>query len=139
MREWLLGAMFVWGSMAAGPAFAVCADQIQIMTADAIEARLIPVGAGGVTIGAAKIAIDAGVGSPEEVYRSFCFVCHDAGVAGAPKLGDAAAWDPRIAQGMDTLLSHVVNGFNAMPAKGTCMACSEDDLSAAIEYMISQE
>lgn len=76
--------------------------------------------------------------SGEQIYQSNCLACHGTGVAGAPKLGDAAAWAPRIAQGMGTLLSHAVNGLNAMPPKGTCASCSEEDLQAAIEYMVGQ-
>ena len=55
-----------------------------------------------------------------------------------PKIGDKAAWAPRIAQGMDTLLKHATEGLRAMPPKGACMDCSEADLKAAIEYMVSQ-
>jgi len=75
---------------------------------------------------------------PEQIYNTYCKACHAAGVAGAPKLDDAAAWAPRIEKGMDTLMDHVVNGFNAMPPKGTCMSCSEADLKATVEYMIGQ-
>ena len=75
-------------------------------------------------------------------YSKVCFACHGTGAAGAPKIGDKAAWAPRIAQGIPTLLKHATNGFQGktgvMPAKGTCMACTEDDLKAAIEYMVSQ-
>lgn len=75
---------------------------------------------------------------PEQIYNTYCKACHAAGVAGAPKLGDTAAWQPRIDKGMDTLMDHVVNGLNAMPPKGTCMDCSEADLQATVEYMIEQ-
>lgn len=138
MRRWLLGATLALGSVAAGSAFADGCGQIQIMTAQAIEGRLVPPGAGAVTVGAKQVAASQTPGSPEDIYNAFCVVCHDAGVAGAPKLGDAAAWGPRINKGMDTLLEHVVNGFGAMPPKGTCMSCTEDDLHATIEYMIAQ-
>jgi cytochrome c5 len=74
----------------------------------------------------------------EKTYQTFCQVCHAAGVANAPKLGDKEAWAPRIAKGNDVLLSSVVNGLNAMPPKGTCMTCSEDDLRAAMQYMVDQ-
>jgi len=73
----------------------------------------------------------------EQVYQSTCVGCHGTGAAGAPKFGDAAAWAPRIAQGMDTLLAHATNGFKVMPPKGTCMNCTEAELKAAIEYMVS--
>lgn len=71
-----------------------------------------------------------------QVYGTFCIACHGSGVAGAPKVGDAGAWAPRIAQGNDVLKDHAINGFNAMPAKGSCMDCSDDEIVAAIEHMI---
>lgn len=74
----------------------------------------------------------------EKIYRTVCFACHDAGVANSPKLGDKEAWQPRIAQGMDVLMNSAINGKTAMPPRGTCMACSDDDLKAAIEFMISK-
>ena len=75
--------------------------------------------------------------SGEATYSKACVACHSAGVAGAPKFGDKAAWEPRIAQGVDALLSTAINGKGAMPPRGTCMDCSDADLKAAIEYMIS--
>lgn len=74
----------------------------------------------------------------KKTYQTYCQACHATGAAGAPKLGDKAAWAPRIAKGNDTLFSSVTNGLNAMPPKGTCMSCSDDELHAAMEYMISQ-
>jgi len=73
----------------------------------------------------------------EGIFNTKCVVCHGAGVAGAPKFGDKEAWAPRIATGMDALLNSALNGKNAMPPKGTCMECSEEDLKAVIEYMTS--
>jgi cytochrome c5 len=80
----------------------------------------------------------AGPKSGEEIYNSNCVACHGTGAAGAPKVGDSAAWAPRIAQGKDKLLANATNGLNAMPPKGLCMACSEAELQGAIEYMVSQ-
>jgi cytochrome c5 len=74
----------------------------------------------------------------QQIYQTACQACHATGVAGAPKLGDKEAWAPRIAQGMDTMLANATNGKNAMPPKGTCASCTEADLKAAIEYMVSQ-
>jgi cytochrome c5 len=76
--------------------------------------------------------------SGEQIYQANCVACHGTGVAGAPKLGDAAAWAPRIAKGMDALLKSATNGLNAMPPKGLCMACSEDELKGTIQYMVSK-
>ncbi|SDK75389.1 c-type cytochrome [Microbulbifer yueqingensis] len=77
-----------------------------------------------------------GARSGEQVYNSACQTCHAAGVAGAPKFGDAAAWSDRVAQGMDTLYSNAINGIRAMPAKGLCADCSDDEVKAAVDYMV---
>ena len=90
------------------------------------------------TSGAATDSPAAAPKSGEQVYNSSCMACHVAGVAGAPKLGDKAAWAPRIAKGMDSLLASVTNGLNAMPPKGTCMTCSSDEWQAAVEYMVGK-
>ena len=74
--------------------------------------------------------------SGEQIYNQFCVACHAVGVANAPKLGDTAAWADRIGKGMDVLMASTLNGINAMPAKGTCMTCSDADLQAAVEYMV---
>jgi cytochrome c5 len=74
----------------------------------------------------------------QKIYQTSCQACHATGAAGAPKMGDKDAWTPRIAKGNDALLSSVKNGLNAMPPKGACMSCSEDELRAAMEYMVGQ-
>lgn len=74
----------------------------------------------------------------EGVYKSACDACHAAGVAGAPKLGDKAAWSKRIAAGKATLYEHSIKGFNAMPAKGGNTALSDADVKAAVDYLVAQ-
>ncbi|HRF87484.1 MAG TPA: c-type cytochrome [Pseudomonadales bacterium] len=74
----------------------------------------------------------------EQVYNKSCTSCHTAGVAGAPKLGDAAAWSPRLAAGKETLYKHAIGGVRAMPPKGLCMDCSNDELKGAVDYMLSK-
>lgn len=74
----------------------------------------------------------------QKIYQASCQACHAAGVAGAPKLGDKEAWAPRIAKGNDALFSSVMNGLNAMPPKGACMGCSDEELRAAIVYLVEQ-
>ncbi|RUO23678.1 cytochrome c5 family protein [Aliidiomarina iranensis] len=81
-------------------------------------------------------AMQEGSRSGEAVYNQACAACHAGGVLNAPRTGNAEDWEPRIAKGMDTLLEHSINGFNAMPPRGTCMNCSDDEILAAIEYMI---
>ena len=76
--------------------------------------------------------------SAESIYTTKCLACHAAGVAGAPKLGDTDAWAPRIAKGMETMVSNAITGLNAMPPKGTCMSCSDADIKMTVEYMVEQ-
>ncbi len=76
--------------------------------------------------------------SGESVYKSACLACHAAGVAGAPKLGDKAAWAPRIAKGKPLLHEHALKGFNAMPAKGGNASLADGDVKAAVDYMLAQ-
>lgn len=68
-------------------------------------------------------------------YNKACIACHASGAAGAPKFGNAAAWAPRLAKGIDKLLVSTKNGLNAMPPKGLCMDCSDADYKALIQYM----
>ena len=74
----------------------------------------------------------------ESTYQMSCFACHGTGAAGAPLLGDSDAWTERMAKGIDAVMVNVMNGINAMPAKGLCMTCSEDDLLSLVNYMSSQ-
>lgn len=69
------------------------------------------------------------------VYDKACQVCHSMGVAGAPKAFDAAAWESRLGQGMDSLVKIVQQGKGAMPPNGMCMDCSDEDFKNAIDYM----
>ena len=79
----------------------------------------------------------AGGNSVEENYNKSCATCHVVGVAGAPKLGDLVAWEPRLAKGIDVLYGSVINGLPpAMPAKGMCFSCSDDDLRGLVDYMV---
>lgn len=76
----------------------------------------------------------------KEVYDSACWLCHTPGAAGAPKFGDAGAWGPRIDKGMATLYEHAINGFmgsaGLMPPKGGRTDLSDDDVKAAVAYMV---
>lgn len=74
----------------------------------------------------------------EAAYQMSCNACHGTGAAGAPMLGDSGAWESRLDKGMESLMSNVVNGVGAMPARGICMTCSDDDLQAIVDYMLAQ-
>ncbi len=71
-------------------------------------------------------------------YRQACMACHATGAAGAPKVGDKAAWAPRIKQGMATLVKNAMNGKGAMPPKGGRPNLTEAQIKSTIEYMVSQ-
>ncbi|KAK51795.1 c-type cytochrome [Bordetella bronchiseptica] len=73
----------------------------------------------------------------EKLYKATCFACHATGVANAPKFGDKAAWAPYIQTGMDAMLKVAMQGKGAMPPKGGAATASEDDIRAAIEYMVN--
>lgn len=107
---------------------------------DEMNARLTPVGdmcMSGDTCAAAPIVVASGPRSGEDIYNKSCIACHGSGAAGAPKLGDVAGWTPRIGQGIDTLYTHAIKGFNGMPAKGLCMDCSEDEIKVTVDYMVN--
>ena len=70
------------------------------------------------------------------VYNAVCHTCHATGLLGSPKFGDAGAWGPRIAKGKDTLYTHAINGFNAMPAKGGA-DIPDEEVQNAVDYMVS--
>ena len=72
-------------------------------------------------------------------YAASCGACHAYAVAGAPKTGDAAQWEPKLAKGMEALVSSVKNGLGVMPAGGMCTTCSDDDYKALITYMATPQ
>jgi len=84
----------------------------------------------------ATAAVASGLRSGEDIYGSTCFACHDTGAAGAPMVGDTAAWAPRIEQGVDTLISHAISGIRGMPPRGTCADCSDEEIAATVKVMV---
>ena len=80
--------------------------------------------------------------SGPQVYNEACLACHGAGIGGAPVLGDVAGWQPRIAQGMDVLRDHAINGYTGsvgyMPAKGGRVDLSDDEVANAVDYMVEE-
>lgn len=76
----------------------------------------------------------------QETYENHCTVCHANGIAGAPKFHDEADWRPRLAkQNLDELTAVAIKGLNAMPPKGTCGECSEEDIKNAIQFMLPKK
>lgn len=109
------------------------------MVQAAIEESIKPVGQVNVgSVPAPAPAAETAAVDGESVYRGTCMACHATGAAGAPKVGDKAAWAPRIKQGIDTLLKHATGGFKAMPPRGGNASLSDEAVKAAIEYMVSK-
>ncbi len=79
----------------------------------------------------------AGTRGGEQIYKAVCGACHDAGVANAPKLGDKAAWAPRVALGLDGLMKSAIAGKNGMPPRGASDA-NDVELARAIVYMANK-
>lgn len=112
-------------------------------TNDDIAARLKPVGEvcvqGEECKGIETVAASAGGGAktPDDIIAAHCGACHTAGVLGAPKIGDSAAWKDRADHqgGLDGLLAKAITGINSMPPKGTCADCSDAELKATIQKM----
>lgn len=108
-----------------------------------VESRIQPAGKvclqGDSSCGAAVASAGGAPKSGEDVYKSSCQGCHASGAGGAPKLGDAADWAARTEKGIEQVYSHAINGFSnigMMPAKGLCMSCSDEEVMAAVDYMI---
>jgi len=143
----LVATLFAAGSVAAKSTKEISPYPLgerSVFSDRAIEERIKPVGSvcvegdecGSAAAPAEEVA--SGPRSGEQVYNASCAACHGTGAAGAPKVGDAASWAPHIAKGEATMLKNAINGINAMPPKGMCMNCSDDELKAAIEYMVSK-
>lgn len=99
-----------------------------------LKARIAPVGQVYLAGAEPVAAKPTGPRTGEQVYQGACFACHGTGALDAPKKGDAA-WKPRLAQGLETLQKHAIDGIRAMPPRGTCGDCSDDEILDAIKYM----
>lgn len=124
--------------------FGLTAGAVLASVDDEILSRIQPIGnicLQGEECGSAAaptVTASAGPRSGSEVYGAVCLACHTTGAAGAPVIGDASSWAPRVEQGMDTLITHAINGYNAMPAKGGCVSCPDEEIAAAVEYLVAE-
>lgn len=122
---------------------ALWAVSAQAATNDEIAKRLEPVGkvcVQGEECKGMEVAVAAGGGgakTPDDIIAKHCTACHSTGLLGAPKIGDTAAWKERADHqgGLDGILAKAITGINAMPPKGTCADCSDEDLKGAIKKM----
>ncbi len=133
----------VFAVLALGLALAASAVELTDQQRADIEARIKPVGdvclQGDTDCGGPAVAASTGPRSGEDVYNAACMACHSTGAGGAPKIGDVAAWADRIAKGPDVLYDSGVNGVpgTGMIAKGGCMACSDEEVNAAVDFMVA--
>lgn len=100
------------------------------LSAQAVSERLIPVG----SVDLKLVSANTGPRSGEEVYKAACAACHSAGTLGAPIFADVGAWSGRLGKGLDTLVTHAVKGFNAMPAQGGG-DFSDHEIALAVVHM----
>lgn len=120
-------------------ALAVSALVYAVDRDNALIERIRPAGSlclAGDECGSAAPVVASGPRDGKAVYDTSCFACHGAGVLGAPRLANAADWTDRLDKGFTTLVDHVVNGFGAMPAMGTCTSCSHEEIEGSVQYML---
>lgn len=126
--------------------FGLTAGAVMASVEDQVRARIAPVGTvcvdgedcGDIATSAAPAQASGEPRGGDEVYTAACQACHASGAAGAPILGDQDAWSGRVDQGLETLVTHAIEGYNAMPAKGGCASCSDEEIEVAVEYMVSE-
>ncbi|MFK0570433.1 c-type cytochrome [Endozoicomonas sp.] len=124
--------------------FAIPATDLDSTTRGEISERIAPIGSICVTgeecasaAGIAAVSTSSGPRSGDAIYGQFCTVCHAIGLLDAPKKDDSVAWQAaeKKAGGFSSLLSNAISGIRSMPAKGTCMDCTDEEISTTIEYM----
>jgi cytochrome c5 len=105
---------------------------------ETVDQRIAPIG----RVVVAAVDPDAAPAEPKpasEVYTSACAACHNAGVAGAPRADDGGEWARRLEEkGLDTLVSHSINGFQAMPARGGNPNLSDEEVATTVAYILEQ-
>ena len=134
-----IGQVCLAGESCVGSGAVVNAAQAATATpAATVTATTTPVAAVTATATAVEPAQPTTAFDAAATYQMSCFACHGSGVADAPKLDDKEAWSELMAKGLDMVMANVINGLNAMPPKGMCFDCSDDDLRALVDYMSSR-
>jgi cytochrome c5 len=124
------------GGKIVGPMSEVIHDSLEYLTNDdlaAIGTYLKTVKSKLPTTAATKITSKTG----EKIYDKYCVGCHGSGAGGAPKMGDAGDWSPKIKQGLPILYQNAIQGIGNMPPKGTCATCSDAEIQAAVNYIVT--
>ncbi len=132
-----------FGGLFASLVFAKATSELDPTTRSEISERIAPVGsvclASEECASAVKAVANASSGprTGDAIYGQYCVACHAVGLLGAPIKDDSAAWlaAEKKAGGFSNLLTNAINGIRSMPAKGTCMDCSDEEISISIQYM----
>ena len=130
----LLIVQFITGGIKVDPNSSAMSEQAIAKRMNPLSANKSNQMAGGSSSESVAVALDPG----ESLYNTVCQACHTAGIAGAPKTGDKTAWYERVKLGNDTLSKSVINGKNMMPARGGATNASNDDIRAAVDFMLSK-
>lgn len=130
----LLIVQFITGGIKVDPNSSAMSEQAIAKRMNPLSANKSNQMAGGSSSESVAVALDPG----ESLYNTVCQACHTAGIAGAPKTGDKTAWSERVKLGNDTLSKSVINGKNMMPARGGATNASNDDIRAAVDFMLSK-
>ena len=142
MKTTTFSALLIAAALAAcgdkAPADANASARASAPAHAAVPVAAAPAPAPAAVPAAAPAASAADLAKGEKVYSANCLSCHGAGVLGAPKFADAAAWAPRVAKGMETLYGSAINGFKMMPPRGGNAVLKDDEMKAAVDYMVSK-
>ena len=128
-----IASAVLWGCGSSDKTVNLTANQEQ-----QVAARIAPAGHVSMAGQVAAVA-SGGVESARaggDIYATNCIACHSSGVAGAPIMGDVAAWSARLEQGLETVYTNAINGIRGMPMRGTCMDCSDDEVKAAVDHIL---
>lgn len=123
------------GGQVAGPMLEANHDSFQYLTPDDLEAIAVYMKSTQ-SKQPPKAEIASGADTGKSVYDSSCYACHNSGAAGAPVIGSSADWAPRIKTGMDSLYKNALVGIGAMPAMGNCSTCTDQQIKAAVDYIV---
>tara|TARA_B110000967_G_scaffold101329_1_gene103983 strand:- start:237 stop:683 length:447 start_codon:yes stop_codon:yes gene_type:complete len=128
-----IASAVLWGCGSSDKTVNLTANQEQ-----QVAARIAP--AGHVSMAGQVAAVTSGgvesARAGGDIYSINCIACHSSGVAGAPIMGDVAAWSARLEQGLETVYTNAINGIRGMPMRGTCMDCSDDEVKAAVDHIL---
>ncbi len=122
-----------------GPMLEVNRDSLQYMTDSDLQAMVVYLKSVKSELPPSKTGGAITEDTGKDIYEDKCAICHTTGAAGAPKLGSAADWAPRVSRGMASLVDHAIHGYNSMPPMGTCMTCTTAEIQAVVTYMVDAE